>query len=554
MFLVLKVVSMLNKISVQNRLIINTILPVLVIVSLCILAMSELGKANRGAETIYIDRVVPLKGLKVIADDYAVLIIDAVNKANSGLITGSEALSNVEHAIQDIDKEWKSYMSTELTLEESKLAREAETLFIPAQAALVSLKQKLNNLGSGDVTGKLDDFDGALYTSIDPISEKITELVDLQLRVAEEEYREINKIYDESIVVMSVISVIVSLLLIGFNLNNFIVIRNSLTILRSAMKNVSKNMDLRVRASEEGPADLVDISTGFNKMLSNINTLVNNMNTVSGQLASSAAEMNQISIEANEQIMQQTLEMEQVATAMEEMVCASREVTESATKADLSAQETLDKANKGTDVVNSSVTASLNLVGQIDQVSEQVLSVEVETDGIGSVIDVINGIAEQTNLLALNAAIEAARAGEQGRGFAVVADEVRTLASRTQVSITEIQSAIERLQIGMKSAVKETQSSQSQAQTTGDKVGETGDVLESIITSVESITDMNTVIVSACEEQQQVSEEINRSLSGISSLTQESKNGAEKIALSSSKVTLLSKELGEMVSSFKIEK
>ncbi|MGR6840191.1 methyl-accepting chemotaxis protein [Aliivibrio wodanis] len=545
---------MLNKISVQNRLIINTILPVLVIVSLSILAMSELGKANRGAETIYIDRVVPLKGLKVIADDYAVLIIDAVNKANSGLITGSEALSNVEHAIQDIDKEWKSYMSTELTLEESKLAREAETLFIPAQAALVSLKQKLNNLGSGDVTGKLDDFDGALYTSIDPISEKITELVDLQLRVAEEEYREINKIYDESIVVMSVISVIVSLLLIGFNLNNFIVIRNSLTILRSAMKNVSKNMDLRVRASEEGPADLVDISTGFNKMLSNINTLVNNMNTVSGQLASSAAEMNQISIEANEQIMQQTLEMEQVATAMEEMVCASREVTESATKADLSAQETLDKANKGTDVVNSSVTASLNLVGQIDQVSEQVLSVEVETDGIGSVIDVINGIAEQTNLLALNAAIEAARAGEQGRGFAVVADEVRTLASRTQVSITEIQSAIERLQIGMKSAVKETQSSQSQAQTTGDKVGETGDVLESIITSVESITDMNTVIVSACEEQQQVSEEINRSLSGISSLTQESKNGAEKIALSSSKVTLLSKELGEMVSSFKIEK
>ncbi|CED70922.1 methyl-accepting chemotaxis protein [Aliivibrio wodanis] len=545
---------MLNNISVQNRLIINTILPVLVIVSLSILAMSELGKANRGAETIYIDRVVPLKGLKVIADDYAVLIIDAVNKANSGLITGSEALSNVEHAIQDIDKEWKSYMSTELTLEESKLAREAETLFIPAQAALVSLKQKLNNLGSGDVTGKLDEFDGALYTSIDPISEKITELVDLQLRVAEEEYREINKIYDESIVVMSVISVIVSLLLIGFNLNNFIVIRNSLTILRSAMKNVSKNMDLRVRASEEGPADLVDISTGFNKMLSNINTLVNNMNTVSGQLASSAAEMNQISIEANEQIMQQTLEMEQVATAMEEMVCASREVTESATKADLSAQETLEKANKGTDVVNSSVTASLNLVGQIDQVSEQVLSVEVETDGIGSVIDVINGIAEQTNLLALNAAIEAARAGEQGRGFAVVADEVRTLASRTQVSITEIQSAIERLQIGMKSAVRETQSSQSQAQTTGDKVGETGDVLESIITSVESITDMNTVIVSACEEQQQVSEEINRSLSGISSLTQESKNGAEKIALSSSKVTLLSKELGEMVSSFKIEK
>lgn len=538
--------------SVKARLIASTIIPILVIALLAATAIRELGRANSGAQTIYNDRVVPLKGLKVISDEFAVLIIDAVNKANAGLITRDQAINNVEYARKDIMQEWDAYMATELTAEEAYLANEAEKLFVPAVQEIQNLDSYLRSLPTGNIEGLLTRFDGPLYQVIDPISDKIAELVDLQLRVAQQEYNHINYIYDRSIKTMIFVGSVTAIILLLINVNNFVVIRQSISKMRRAMTTVSSDMDLTIEAKESGPFELVQMATAFNEMIRNINELVIKMHNMSSQLSESAEEMNLISQQSKQQVAHQSSEIDQVATAMEQMVCASREVTNSASSADASVRDTMTQATSGKQVVESSVAASSQLVEQINQVTEQVLAVEVETDGIGSVVDVINGIAEQTNLLALNAAIEAARAGEQGRGFAVVADEVRTLASRTQSSISEIQGSIERLQSGMKSAVGETQSSQDFAKSTGEKVSVTGEVLESIVSSVDTINEMNSVIVSACEEQQTVSEEINRSLSGITQSTQQSKNGAEQLAASSRAVSELSQNLSEMVAQFKV--
>ncbi|WP_292952831.1 MULTISPECIES: methyl-accepting chemotaxis protein [unclassified Neptuniibacter] len=236
---------------------------------------------------------------------------------------------------------------------------------------------------------------------------------------------------------------------------------------------------------------------------------------------------------------------------MNEMVSTSQDVATNAEHADSQARLMQDQASQGNDIVSAAVTSTNSLVNNVAVVSERISAVENDSDSIGSVIGVINDIAEQTNLLALNAAIEAARAGDQGRGFAVVADEVRTLAQRTQQSTTEIQNAIERLQSGTRSVVTAMEKSQQEAELTGEKASQAGEALQGISEAVGMITDMNTHIASASEEQTSVAEEINRSLVSINDASQESSDGAVQISAASDELARLAVDLNAKVQQFK---
>jgi methyl-accepting chemotaxis protein len=237
---------------------------------------------------------------------------------------------------------------------------------------------------------------------------------------------------------------------------------------------------------------------------------------------------------------------------MNEMAATVQEVSRNAQYAADGALKADEEARNGAAVVTETIAAINSLSGNVENASEVIQRLEAESENIGSVLDVIRGIAEQTNLLALNAAIEAARAGEQGRGFAVVADEVRTLASRTQQSTSEIQEMIERLQQGSKNAVAVMEEGRRQTQAGVEQAARAGQTLQDITAAITSIRDLNTQIASAAEQQASVAEEINRSIVSINEVADETSLGMREAAMSSNQLTQYASQLQSLVERFEV--
>lgn len=541
---------LLNNFSIRNQLIFLSALPMLAIILIISESLSSLKEADQGVASIYDDRVVPLKDLKIIADNYAIYVVDAVNKANAGTMSAPEALLGIRNAREEIKETWSKFMATTLTTEEARLAKEAGVLFIAANNALDPLEQALQKL-NGSTPNQLDKFDAHLYGAIDPISDKIAELIDLQLRVAGEERAHIHETYENQVFLMIAQGAAILLILIIVGYLIYKSINRPLTALNQAMGKVATESDLTIELDTNGKNELAVMSENFNIMLQQQRTLISEISNATSQLAVASEEMTSISSTANQSIDSQRLEIEQVASAMNEMVSSSQEIAGNAEQADHRAQETREQAQIGNDVVGVAVAATNALVNNVADISERIKVLGVDSDNIGSIVDVINDIADQTNLLALNAAIEAARAGDQGRGFAVVADEVRTLAQRTQTSTTEIRETIERLQSGTRTAVSAMTQSQEEAAEAGKKAAEVSKAFEEITLSVTSINEMNTHIASASEEQTSVCEEINRSLVSIHDSSQVSSDGASQISTASLELASLASELSRQVAKFK---
>ncbi|NMY14384.1 methyl-accepting chemotaxis protein [Pseudomonas sp. WS 5019] len=320
-----------------------------------------------------------------------------------------------------------------------------------------------------------------------------------------------------------------------------------------AMASISSGEgDLTRNLDTHGRDELTALATYFNAFTAKLRHVIRQMLDSAGSLDQAARSLGDISSEAQRHSQQQAQQMELVATAINEVTYGVQDVAKNAEHASSEMHTAEDQASQGQQNIEASLRQIDQLSGTIDKAVEVIQSLASESTQIGSVLEVIRSIAEQTNLLALNAAIEAARAGEQGRGFAVVADEVRLLAQRTQQSTAEIQGMIERLQGNSEAAVKVINESSRASQLTVEQASQAGESLAQIAQSLRNLTGLNASIASATLQQSHVVEDINQNVTQTAALAHNTAEAAEQSSAASQHLKQLADQLNRLLGQFRV--
>lgn len=346
--------------------------------------------------------------------------------------------------------------------------------------------------------------------------------------------------------------IVVMLMLIYAYISIYKAINLNISAVRDAADKLCDG-DLDVRLSITTKDEFKYIATSFNEIAIGFSRSIISIKQASTNISKVASEIAKESYESAEGIKRQSDELEQTSTAITEMSASISEVAQNTELASEAASKVNDEASKGGNVVSDSVNSINILADNINQAVDGITKLEEHSQSISTILDVIRGIAEQTNLLALNAAIEAARAGEQGRGFAVVADEVRTLAKRTQDSTLEIHNMIEVIQTGISDVASTMGESKDHADVSVEHTNKAGEALATINQAVSEITEMSTQVAAAAEEQSCVSDEISKSIVSISDVSKVATAGAQVLAEAGSRLAAMSDEMNLTVRRYTID-
>ncbi|MEN4753002.1 methyl-accepting chemotaxis protein [Pseudomonas sp. Ps21-P2] len=494
--------------------------------------------------------VVP--SIQVIDDIQIALLHTRLESIRSLAVAGSDAQRKVTDSIfQDIamleDKTgyYRAHLVTDE--EDNKQFQTANGLMEKYIAGV----KNIISLNKTDHQSALDYANNEQAQTATQYQAELTKLRDLNSQNAVNAGHRAAEVYSHSIMVLISVVLVASVLTIGL----------AYALTRSIVKPVASSLtfaeqiatgDLSGVLPVTGRDEVSSLMIALNVMAGNLKTTITEISGAADQLSTASVEMTSITESADRTLQRQNSEIEQAATAVTEMSAAVEEVARNANSTSEAAKSSSTSAEEGNRRVVNTVTAMTSLADLVDNSVVQVKALASQADDITKVLSVIRAIAEQTNLLALNAAIEAARAGEQGRGFAVVADEVRALAHRTQLSTQEIEQMITKVQSGSAAAVESMDKSRQEVYSTLTSAKDAGSSLRLITDAVLEINERNMQIATASEEQAHVARDVDRNLVSIRDLAMQSTEGARQTLEASNELSKLAVRLNDMVGKFRL--
>ncbi len=481
----------------------------------------------------------------------ALVSLERVKEALAGAVTtgDEEALKNANVLAEQLKKQLGQIgqLDSALNRETSAIIKTFDDYY--AVAFQVSKEMVSNTADMATIGARSQKMNGDYENTV----KKLTSFRDVELKNFKDAIEEANSAASSLITVGAIMGLFITCALFGSAVVVVNGIKSSLLNIIRSLKDLAKeDGDLTVRIETKSKDELGDLAFWFNSFMEKLQGVVKEIVNTALPLSSLARDLNQLTEDTNRTISIQRQAAEQAKYAVDDMSTSVIAEASSANEASSAANDSNIAADRGQQTVGITVNNIRQLATNVQEASQVILKLETDANQVGAVLDVIKGIAEQTNLLALNAAIEAARAGEQGRGFAVVADEVRTLASRTQKSTEEIQKTIEQLQSAARSAVQKMQQSTVQADQSVLSANQAGDSLQAITTSIRRIREMNQHIAVATEEQQGMASTIVNHVQEIVRHTEHSSQSSGHIAKASRELANLAQNLENIARLFRV--
>lgn len=546
----------INNLTLKTRLIVAVAIPCLALVFTGLTSLNTMSSMQFQSQKLYLNTAAPLRAMAEAASRIPrmrvgidmMLLQETLLRDEKGVKTRVQEARNedIPEMRQTMKMAVEAQLNPEMKQQAQRLLDQFETM------VKTDLNPMLDAFDRGDMASAQRIYRDQYAKTYGVMRKGANDILDALL--AQAERRNDNSVLSfkagqNSSILIIIGSIVISILTSWFIVAN---LRNRVTFLRETIGEAAKNLSLNTRINMDGKDELTDIGVSFNQFIEKVHASIDQVAKSARDLATMSDNVADQAHHTQNNCVAQRDRTVQVATAIHELGATVNEIASNAAQAAEVAREATHRSADGRDVVNQAQLRITELSNELQQATGVVEALASQINAISSTLDTIRSISDQTNLLALNAAIEAARAGEQGRGFAVVADEVRTLASRSAASTEEIQEVIDKLQAESKRAVTVMEKGREKSVQVVEYANKANDSLEQINGHIDQISDQNIQVATATEEQASVVEDINRNVEDINQLTMQTTDIAGQLNQSSASLQKLSSQLDKLVGQFRL--